>query len=445
MFSFHTKTSILKALLTKRSPYYIQYYITGRCNLMCRQCNIVETNSRIPEMEIGEIKKTAKNLKKIGAGIVLLSGGEPFIREDLPQIVEIFTQLGLNVRLQTAGTKFATVEKLQACYDAGARDINVSLDSLDFDKFDYINAVPGSAKNAIETIERISKVFRRKSAVLSLGTVLSRFNYREIPAIVEFARRIGWFVSIVPVHITHPALPKGFRSYDNDFLFGESEAELLHQVGQDLIKIKRAGAPIFDSENFIASSMSFLKGEGPTWRKNGICDSPNLYFAIRPNGAFTTCCDYVLTEPPFVYDDNFVELYKNRTIEKRKDVQEIVRSCSGCHYGSYPEVTISVRDLNAFMERTRLVLVSGKNRLVEAQVQSDFLEEIEKVKSSFPDVYPLERWMSPTILKKVKEWKDMELRKEIIKNDQRLRRSQNRLRGAGPDIPILAEQQDSSV
>lgn len=445
MFSFQTKTSILRALLTKRSPYYIQYYITGRCNLMCRQCNIVETNSRVPEMGLSEIRKTAQNLKRIGAGIVLLTGGEPFIREDLPQIVEIFTKLGLNVRLQTAGTKFATVEKLQACYDAGARDINVSLDSLDFDKFDYINAVPGSAKNAIETIERISKVFRKKSAVLSFGTVFSRFNYKEVPAIVEFAQRIGWLVSIVPVHITHPALPKGFRSYDSDFLFSEQDHDLLNDLSIDLINLKRAGAPIFDSENFLTSSMSFLKGMGPTWRKNGICDSPNLYFAIRPDGAFTTCCDYVLSDPPFVYDDSFVDLYKNRTIENRQDVQDIIRSCSGCHYGSYPEVTISVRDFDAFLERTRMVLVSGKNRLIDAQVQTNFLDEVEKIKRSLPDIYPVESWMSASILKKVREWKDNELRKQIIKNDQHLRKTQNRIRGAGPDVPILAEQQGLSV
>lgn len=208
MFSLQTKKSILKALVTKKSPYYIQYYITGRCNLMCRQCNIVETNSRIPEMDLAHIRRTADNLKKIGAGIVLLTGGEPFIRPDLPDIVDIFVSRGMDVRLQTAGTRFATEEKLRACYDAGARDINVSLDSLDFAKFDYINAVPGSAQNAIETIERISNVFREKSAILSFGTVMSKFNHLEMPAIVEFARRIGWMISIVPVHIAHPATPR---------------------------------------------------------------------------------------------------------------------------------------------------------------------------------------------------------------------------------------------
>ena len=95
MFTFNTYKSILKALVTKKSPYYVQFYINGKCNLKCRQCNIVETNSRVTEMSLDEISIAAQNLKKIGGAIVLLTGGEPFMRKDLPQIVEIFTKNSL--------------------------------------------------------------------------------------------------------------------------------------------------------------------------------------------------------------------------------------------------------------------------------------------------------------------------------------------------------------
>lgn len=199
MFTTRTKLSILKALITRRSPYYVQFYVTGRCNLKCRQCNIVETNSALHEVTLPEIGMIARNLRAIGGGIVLLTGGEPFIRDDLHEIVRIFHKEQLDVRLQTAGQ--ATTEQLKRCYEAGARDINVSLDSLDGLKQDYINAIPGSYAKAIDALERISRVFNRGSAITSLGCVLSRFNYREIPAILEFATAIGWHVSLVPVHI----------------------------------------------------------------------------------------------------------------------------------------------------------------------------------------------------------------------------------------------------
>ncbi len=439
MFSWQTNKSILKAILTKKSPYYIQYYITGRCNLMCRQCNIVETNSRIAEMDIDMVRRAAKNLRKIGAGIVLLTGGEPFMRKDLPQIVEAFVSNGMNVRLQTAGTRFATEEQLQACYDAGARDINVSIDSLEFEKFDYINAVPGSAKNAIETLERISKIFRRQSSILSFGTVMSRFNYREIPAIVDFAQRIGWYVSIVPVHIAPVEMPKGFRSYDRLFNFHTDEYAELDSVSNQLKAMKRAGAPIFDSERFIESSVSFLKGNGPTWRKDGVCDSPNLYFAIRPNGAMSTCCDYTLAEPPMVYDDQFVGLYKSGKIQARGDVQDIIKNCGGCHYGSYPEVTLSVRDPRALAERVWLVLKSGRGQLSQSPVQENFVAEVERVRAAHPKIYPSTQWSAQEIQDIVSMWTQAEGRKAILAKDREERAAQNRQRGVGPDVQIGAE------
>jgi len=130
MFTTQTKLSILKALITKKSPYYIQYYINGQCNLMCKQCNIVETNSGLRNASLEEIEIIASNIRKIGGGIVLLTGGEPFLRKDLPEIVAIFRKNKLDVRLQTAGHKVATDELIRRTFNAGARDINISLDSL---------------------------------------------------------------------------------------------------------------------------------------------------------------------------------------------------------------------------------------------------------------------------------------------------------------------------
>jgi MoaA/NifB/PqqE/SkfB family radical SAM enzyme len=439
MFTAQTYGAILKALITKKSPYYIQYYIIGKCNLMCRQCNIVETNSRIEAMPLEQIQETAKNLRKIGAGIVLLTGGEPFMRHDLPEIVEAFTREKLNVRLQTAGSKFATEDKLRACYEAGARDINVSVDSLDHNTFDYINAVPGSSENAFNTIELISKIFRKKSAILSFGTVLSRFNYLEIPSILEFAKRIGWQMSLVPVHIAPPDTPKGFRSFDRLFKFNQEHFPKLDELQKKLVQLKRSRYPLFDSEWFLESSVSFLKGNGPTWRKNGLCDSPNLYFAVRPNGDFTTCCDYTLQNPPKLYDADFVGQYKSGQIEKREDVQKIVKNCSGCHYGSYPEVTLSVRDPKAFVERSVMVMFSGAGKLSKAPIQENFLEEIEKVKARFPAIYPKEQWIDKDIKGVLDSWRDVEARREIIKRDLEKRKEQGRVRGQGADVIIGSE------
>lgn len=436
MFTAHTLTSITKALVTKRSPFYVQFYINGTCNLQCRQCNIVETNSRIEPMDLEQVEAAATNMKKVGVGIVLLTGGEPFMHPNLPEIVKIFTSKGMNVRLQTAGTKYATNEKLMHCYENGARDINVSLDSLNIATSDYINATPGSGKNAIDAIERISNIFRNESAILSFGTVLSRFNYREIPSILEFAKQIGWFVSMVPVHISTSHDPRGFRSFDRNFKFSPEHKDMLNNLAAKLIGMKRGGYPLFDSEKFIESSVSFLMGDGPTWRKNGVCDSPNLYFAVRPNGAFSTCCDFTLKEPPYLYDEKFSSQYRSREIEQRSDVQKIVKSCAGCHYGSYPEVTLSVRNPKAFFERALLTTSMSSGKLKNAPVKENFLAETERIMALNTEVYPVHNWLDPDLIAEIAAFSDSDRRREIIKRDIAIRGEQNRVRGLGPDVPL---------
>ncbi|MEM7355933.1 MAG: radical SAM protein [Acidobacteriota bacterium] len=423
MFTLRTKLSILRALLTRRAPYYIQFYINGRCNLMCRQCNIVEANSGIGELSLQQIEVVADNIRKIHGGIVLLTGGEPFLRQDIDQIAKIFIERGLDVRLQTAG--IATREQLQKCYDAGCRDLNISLDSLNPAKGDYINAVPGSWKKTVEAIERVSEIFRDESAICSLGCVLSRFNYREIPAILEFATRIGWYLSLVPVHITQRDAYRGFRSYDDDFVFHPQDYPDLHRVVDELVAMQRQGALLFDSAAFLKSAVGFIETGQVSWRKNGVCDSPNLYFAVRPNGDFATCCDHFLDQPPSLTDPDFWKLYKSGAIA-RGEARAIVESCEGCHYGSYPEATLSVRDPAAFLSRTALTFFR-RRAIIGHFEPGEMFDLIDEIRAKNPAAHST-AYLSDPVRERVEGWGDKASRRQMVQLDLARRKEEGRVR-----------------
>jgi organic radical activating enzyme len=86
LFSRQSAFALARGLLgLRRSPLYVQYYITSRCNLTCKQCNIIYANADVREATTSETELIAENLKRIGVAIVLLTGGEPFVRRDLPQ------------------------------------------------------------------------------------------------------------------------------------------------------------------------------------------------------------------------------------------------------------------------------------------------------------------------------------------------------------------------
>lgn len=359
MFSWHTKWNIVRAVFTKKRPYYVQYYILSRCNLNCRQCNIVEANSDLKEADLETVKKIARNLKKVGVGIVLLTGGEPFLRKDLPEMVKIFIGEGLNPRLQTAGLRTTRAE-LEACYKAGARDINISLDSLIPEKQEYINGnVPQSWHRAVECMHAVNEIFVSRDRICAVETVLSKLNYMEIPAMVEFATFLGWYSNVGPVHITSTEDPMNFRSVDSDLRFSFPEDRpLLEELKAKLLRMKKEGYNLFAGEAFIESTFHFLEHNKPTWRKKDVCDSPDLYFAVLPNGDFAVCCDHRHEDKINTADPRFPDLFKSH--ELREKVRKKTTACSGCNYGSYAEVTLSVRDFPTFRERFSQALFQKK-------------------------------------------------------------------------------------
>jgi MoaA/NifB/PqqE/SkfB family radical SAM enzyme len=383
MFSWQTKKSMLKALLTKDSPFYIQFYVSKYCHLSCRMCNIVEANRDVTPFTSDKIERIADNLVKIGAGVVLLTGGEPFLRPDIDEIVRVFKSRSLDVRMQTAGL-YEKRDKIAKCVEYGARDINVSIDSLDEQLSDFINGKPGSWRDAMRTISYISQVFPGKDSVCALGCVLSPYNLEEIEAVLEFATEIGWWLSLVPAHITPVDRPMNFRGNDGTFSFSREEHPKLRALLDRLKLKKRRGMRLFDSDDYLDSIYHFVTTGSPNWRKNGICDSPNLYFAILPDGRFAPCCDFRLDQDVYLDDPDFPRIY--RSPEFRQKVHELTGSCPGCNFGSFPEMTLSARSLSTIAERVRLQLKAGSHHFPILD-EEELFRIVEHVKSSYP-IYP---------------------------------------------------------
>ena len=377
MFNLRTNLSILKGVITKNSPFYIQFFITNKCFLNCRMCNIVSANKSLNVVSLEQINKIAINLRKIGAGVVLLTGGEPFLRNDIVEIVKVLKKNGLTTRLQTAGfiEKF---DNMLECSKLGAKDINISLDTLDEEKGDYINGVKGSWRKAIKTIGKISREFSTHDTVCAFGCVLSAHNIDDIDAVLDFSNAIGWSLSLVPVHINKPENDLHFRGHDNSFIFKPEDYERIECFFIERMKQrKKSGDNLFDSTEYLDSIVSFIKTSHPSWRKDNVCDSPNLYFVIRPDGSFAPCCDQDIDEKIYVYNDDFVEKYKSGAITHK--TRMITTKCPGCNFGSYPEMTLTARHLSVFAERIKLELHGAKLKH-KAYSDDELFEIIARIK-----------------------------------------------------------------
>ena len=215
IFSLKQKINLVKNVIVK-APVYVQFYITSRCNLACEQCNIIYADAKHQEMNIKQINQVAENLKKIGVTIVLLIGGEPFVRKDIAEIVKAFTSRDIHVRMQTNG--IATPEQLEECVKAGGLDISISLDTLEPSIQDKINGgFNKSWEKAIQTIAKVSQIFPKNSTAFFNSVIMPR-NFNHIEKVIKFATKIGWGVSLVPVHTSTPDQPAGFRTFDESYL-----------------------------------------------------------------------------------------------------------------------------------------------------------------------------------------------------------------------------------
>jgi hypothetical protein len=131
---------------------------------------------------------------------------------------------------------------------------------------------------------------------------------------------------------------------------------------EEVKRLRDDGFNVYDSDEYLDDIYRFITGQPIQWRRrNGnVCDSPNLYFAIQPNGDMAVCCDYRMPHSYPVWSPRFPEWYQSRDV--RQQAAAITSACSGCMYGSFPEITISARYFIPMMRRAKLFLTDGAHR-----------------------------------------------------------------------------------
>jgi molybdenum cofactor biosynthesis protein A len=169
-----------------RELTYLRLAVTDRCNLRCTYCMPAEGITYMPERELlswEEMFRLTRILHEMGIKKVRITGGEPFVRNGL---LDFLTNLAglkdLEICLTTNGVFVGDyIESLQKL---GVRHINLSLDSLDRDRFQQITRRDDFAKVYENLIRLIDAGFQVKiNAVVMQGK-----NEEDIIALTGFAR-----------------------------------------------------------------------------------------------------------------------------------------------------------------------------------------------------------------------------------------------------------------
>ena len=115
---------------------YLRISLTDNCNLRCFYCMPEEEYTFTPAsklMQVDEIEAIAKIFVAQGVKKIRLTGGEPLVRKDAAEIIERLSKLDIKLTITTNGTRLH--EFLDVIKNAGITSLNISLDTLQKDRF----------------------------------------------------------------------------------------------------------------------------------------------------------------------------------------------------------------------------------------------------------------------------------------------------------------------
>ncbi len=187
-----------KMLVDKHGRHidYVRLSLTDRCDFRCVYC-MSEEMTFLPRKEVlslEEIYKVAQAFTELGAKKIRLTGGEPLVRRNAMELIEKIGLLpGLEELLLT--TNGSQLEKLaQPLKDAGVNRINISLDSLDSDRFKAMTRTG----NLSQVLKGIEKAVAVGFDSLRLNSVILRGkNDDEILSLLEYAIGLGINIAFI--------------------------------------------------------------------------------------------------------------------------------------------------------------------------------------------------------------------------------------------------------
>jgi MoaA/NifB/PqqE/SkfB family radical SAM enzyme len=172
-----------------RTPPFLILFVTRRCQMRCRHCFDAAAEHGGADMSLAEWEGLAAQLGPVRA--LMLSGGEPFLRDDLDAICGAFIRRN-HVRALSIPTNgydgeriVGSVERILACDSRVRLTLNMSLDGLP-DTHDAVRRMPHAFERAMATAERLQPLRRAHARfTLTFVATLCQANMAELPALAQ--------------------------------------------------------------------------------------------------------------------------------------------------------------------------------------------------------------------------------------------------------------------
>lgn len=330
----------------KSIPHVISWNLTKACNLLCSHCYLPTNNIQQfnpinhsiiksgqtqcttqdikDELDTNNALKVIDEIAELNPNIILiLTGGEPLLREDLFDLSRYASRKGMMVLL---GTNACLINNdvARKLKDNGFSGIGISLDSIHPDIHDSIRGMKGSWEMAVEGM----KACKRQGLEIQIQTTVFKRNYDEIPELVAFAHVMG------------------ARVFNLFFLVctgrGQDITDITSKQYEDALK------QIYKLHNQYEGKMLVSAKCAPHYRRiayemnpesalvkyySGGCPAGTNYCRITPEGNVTPC-PYMDTSCGNLREKSFAEIWNNSSILKELRESELKGRCGECEFES---------------------------------------------------------------------------------------------------------------
>lgn len=309
----------------------VAWEITRNCNLSCIHCRAsAQKGPYTGEISTPAAINLIDQIAEIGNPIVILTGGEPLLREDIFEISQYGTSKGLRMVMAPNGT-LITEKIAQKMADSGIRRISISLDGSSAEIHDRFRGVPGAFDGALTGI----RYAKQAGIEFQINTTITKANLSQIPAIQELAVQLG-----AVAHHIFLLVPTGRGKYilDQEISAEEYEQTLnwfYDQREKTSLQLKATCAPHYYR---ILRQRAKLEGKSVSFQSHGLdavtrgCLGGTGFCFISHVGTVQPC-GFLNIDCGNIHQTSFSAIWKHSEVfNQLRNFDLLKGKCGECEY-----------------------------------------------------------------------------------------------------------------
>ncbi|MGB8219425.1 MAG: radical SAM protein [Methanoregula sp.] len=303
---------------TREAPRIISWNLTIRCPLACSHCYVdAGEHEAAGVLSTQEALAVIDQIRATGTPVVVLSGGEPLMRDDLCTIARYGTKQGLRMVMGTSGY-FLDRPMAARLKEAGIRAAAISLDSAEPAVHDSFRGVSGAWERAVTAINNCTE----EGIGVQINMTAMRPSAGDIESVVAFGKNLG--VRDYQVFFPVPTGRAGGSGPENPHEYEEVIRQVLMKYRDSDISLRPTCAPQFRR---IAAGLGIEKpGSGRG------CIAGIRYCRIYANGDVTPC-PYLPVTVGNVREVPFDRIWNDSPIfQALRDPGRLTGKCGRCEY-----------------------------------------------------------------------------------------------------------------